>query len=409
MREGGGMTKSSKIKRYFSLSRNERYVSLVVCLVSLSVGLISPYLYVYLRKIGAGYLSLGWIQLLSNFILAIAYFLSGTLSNYFNGKTIFLMALLCSLLAGLTFNFALIWYIFVLGLLIGKLGEGFREISTFVVISSSTIPERRATTFGVVRTFQYAGAVIAPLAGGVVASSYGMRSVFLLPIPLLILAVIISYARLKITIEEKIKEKYMFSLRRIIEVTSINRNITILIVMSFLGQFFMEFGNPYYMVFMKDVLSAPDTMLGLAASAIAVGSLIAGIPSGFASDVMRQRKPFILMNIFIAAIAVTLTAMAFNPVFIVITYLLFGISNVIGITATQAYIADVVSSSMRGNAFSAILTASWLGGMFSPPIAGALAETYGLRTPFVINAAGVFLQGFIVWALFIEGRWKNHT
>ena len=403
------MTKSSKIKTYFSLSRNERYVSLVICLVSISGGLISPYLYVYLREIGAGYFSLGWIQLLSNFVLAIAYFLSGPLSNYFSGKTIFLVALLCSLLATLTFNFALMWYIFVLGLLIGKLGEGFREISIFVVISSSTIPERRATTFGVVRTFQYAAAVIAPLVGGFVASSYGIRSVFLLPILLLMLAVVISYAKIKITIEEKIKEKYMFSLRRIIEVTLINRNITILIVMSFLGQFFMEFGNPYYMVFMKDVLSAPDTMLGLATSAIAVGSLIAGIPSGFASDAMHQRKPFILMNIFIAAIAVTLTAMAFNPVFIVITYFLFGISNVIGVTATQAYIADVVSASMRGHAFSAILTASWLGGVFSPPIAGAIAETYGLRIPFVINAAGVFLQGFIVWALFIEERWKNHT
>jgi DHA1 family multidrug resistance protein-like MFS transporter len=374
----------------------------MICLISVSSGTISAFLYVYLTEIGASYFAIGWVQLFSSFILAVAYLFGGVLSDHFGGRRVFLIAVLCSLCSIFIFNAAFILYIFVFGILVAQLAAGLRETSAFVVISSSTTTEKRATALGLVRTFQYGGALIAPIAGGIIAYYYGIRSIFLLPIFPLISAFMIGYLRMKVTEERKPRQKYIFSWSKIKEVASIDRNIKILVLMSFFGQFFMEFGNPYYMIFMKNILGAPDTMIGIAASALSLGSIIAGIPSGFVSDFIRRRKPLILLSVFVSVIAVVLTAIAFNPTFVVITYFLFGISNVVGLTATQAYVSDTLPESMRGLAFSVIVTFTWLGGTFSPPIAGAIAQSYGLRVPFGINAIGVLLEGAILWIFLTE-------
>jgi MFS family permease len=175
----------------------------------------------------------------------------------------------------------------------------------------------------------------------------------------------------------------------------------LLIALAFCGQFFSEFGNPYRFIFMKEVLQAPDYLLPLPQTALTVGSLIAGIPSGYLSDVAKKRKLFIVLGSLIATIGVAFNAFAFTPFMLIVTFFLFGLSNVISWTCLQAYFSDI-GGSQSSLIVGTYLASLWIGGIFSPPLSGYVAETSGLRTSFFIELIGGIIITCLLAILFKE-------
>ncbi|MBE0512954.1 MFS transporter [Candidatus Bathyarchaeota archaeon] len=401
-----------KLRTYLGLERPMWLLAIASGTTLFSGGLVAAFITVLLWRLGASFLNIGYVASLYNVSLALAFFLGGSLSERFGRKRIFIISLLCSLLAILCYgiaNLLLSWLIVALGLLFGRLAWGFRMTSSFSVVSSAASEKKRATAFGLVSTLGYVGSILGPIVGGVLASFHGLFVPFLLAI--LLMAVAIVLILLKLEKGEITSKRAIASLTEVKEAIRIEKSITVLVLLAIIGQFFNEFGNPYYFIFLESELKAPEYIMGITQSMLSIGSVIIAFPGGHFSDVFQKRKPFLVFGSFLATIGVGLTAFAVNSLMVVATYLFFGLSNALFMISLQAYFTDIAGM-RKSLVFGVYQAASWFAGIPAPPIAGSIAEVYGLRGPFIVNFIGSLIVSSLLLILFTEkkksNKWQIH-
>lgn len=387
---------TSKVKLFLRLEADVLYLAVAMSMLTFAVGLISAFVMVRLRDLGASFLLVGIVASGYNLALALASFFGGSLSTKFGGKKIFVCSLILTLLATISYGATLMlanWLLVALGLLLAQVAWGLRDTSSFSIVAASAEETKKATAFGLLSTLSSIGAIVGPLAGGILVSSFGMKLPFLMAIPVTATAMILISWKLEkgeITSKRVVPAWY-----EIKEVFTVERGVAVLIVIAFWAQFFAEFGNPYRFVYMKEELGAPDYLLPLPLVAVSISSLLAGLPSGYFLDVTKRRKPLLVLGSLMAVMGVGINAFATSPFMLIATFFLFGLANVVSYTALQAYFSDVggPKSSLILGTYLAVL---WIGGMFSPPLSGWIAERYGLRTIFVIEFfAGVAITAFL--------------
>ena len=401
------MVFQSTLKKYRRLERPIWFLAVALGMTQFSGGLVAAFVMVLLSRFGASFLDIGYVAALYNVSLALAFFLGGSLSGRFGGKRIFIISLLCSLLAILCYgiaNLLLSWLVVGLGLLFGRLAWGFRMTSSFSVVSSSAGEKKRATAFGLVSTLGYVGSILGPIVGGILASSYGLFLPFLFAIPLMVIAIVLIF--LKLEKGEITSKRAIVSLTEVKGAIRIEKGVTILVLLAIIGQFFNEFGNPYYFVFLERELKAPEYLVGITQSMLSIGSVVIALPGGYLSDIFRRRKPFLVLGSFLATIGVGLTAFAVNSLMVVATYLFFGLSNALFMTSLQAYFTDVAGK-RKSLVFGVYQAATWFAGIPAPPIAGSISEVYGLRGPFTVNFIGRLIVSSLLLILFTEKRRSN--
>jgi len=397
----------SILTKYLGLETSIWLLALALGVNYFAGGLVSAFIMILLWKLGASFFNVGYAAALYNIALAMSSFLGGSLSARFGAKKIFITSLLFGLAAVLSYgaaNLLLNWFIVALGLFFGRLAWGFRMTSSFSVISSSADEEKRATAFGLVSTLGYVGAIIGPIAGGILASFYGLSLPFLLAIPLVLISVTLIFFKLEKG--EVASTRTVPSLVEVKKAVTIDKGVTVLIFLVILGQFFNEFGNPYYSIFLKSELNAQEYIIGLTESMLSVGGLMIALPGGYLSDILKKRKPFLALGSLFATAGVGLTAFAFNPLMVTATYFLFGLSNTLYMTSLQAYFTDVVGKD-KSMVFGVYQTMAWLVGIPAPPIAGFIAERYGLRGPFMVNLVGSLAGLLLLLTLFAEKPIKS--
>lgn len=388
----------SRLKVWLRLERDIWLLSFALCLLFFGSGMVTAFVMILIRTLGASFLMVGYVALLYNGILAFSFFLGASLSEKYGGKIIFVASLLCSVLAIFSFLVAWAWYIVAVGLIFGRLAWGFRWTSSFSIVSESADEAKRATAFGMVSTFQYLGGIIGPVVGGILAFHFGLRFPFFASAPLIVLSAAIVLFKMKVG---EVKRGIVFSFDRIKKTFTLRKGITQLILINMLAMFFNEFGNPFYMIFLKENLKAPEYVIGLTTSALSIGALIAGFPGGVFSDMKRKRRPFIVFAYIVALTAVGITAFSWHPWMIVATFLLFGISNTITMNTVSAYFTDAAGQE-KTIVYGVYTSLGWLCAIVSPIIAGFVAENYGLRVPFMINFAGLFVSTALLALFFKE-------
>jgi len=363
-------------------------LALAMSVLTFAGGLVSAFVSVLLRNLGASFLTVGFVASGYNLALAAVSFSGGSLSRCFGGKIVFVVSLLFSLFSMVLYGLASLfisWAFVALGLLFGRLAWGLRDTSSFSIVSSSVEETRRATAFGLLSTLYYFGAIAGPIVGGVLAYYLGTSLLFLLSIPVTATAIVVVLLKIE---KGEIKTKRVFpSWSEVREAITFEKSVLLLLVLALIGQFFSELGNPYFFIFMKEELQSPDYLLPLPQTALSVGSLIVGLPAGRLSDIFKKRKPFIVLGSLMANAGVALTAFAISPYMLLGTFLLFGLSNVISWTCLQAYFSDV-GGTLSQLIIGTYLAFLWIGGIFSPPISGWVAENFSLRTSFLVELAG---------------------
>jgi MFS family permease len=398
-----------KLRKYLRLERSVWLLAAALGMALFSGGLVAAFVMVLLWKLGASFLDVGYVASLYDASLALSYFLGGSFCGRFGGKRIFIISLLCSLLAVLCYgiaNLLLSWLVVALGLVFGRLAWGFRDTSSFSVVSSTAGEEKRATSFALVSALGYVGSILGPIVGGVLASSYGLFLPFLLAIPLM--AIAIALILVKLGKGEVTSKRAIASLTEVREVMSIDKGIIILIIVAIIAQFFNGFGNPYYFIFLESSLKASGYVIGLTQSMLSVGSVVVALPAGHLLDVSRRRKPFLVLSRLLATLGVGLTAFAVSSLMVVASFFLFGLSNTLLMISLQAYFADVVGI-RRSLVFGAYQATVWFAGIPAPPIAGLIAETYGLRGVFVVNFVGLLIVSSTLMIFFTEKKQKTSS
>jgi len=396
------MDLTKKFSVFFRLELDVWYLAFSMSMLTFASGLISSFVSVVLRNLGASFLAVGMVASGYNLALAMTAFLGSSLCARFGGKKIFVLSLLFSLFAIFSYATAVWivnWLLIALGLFFGRVAWGLRDTSSFSIVAKSADETKKATAFGLLSTLQYLGAATSPVLGGVLAYCFGMPFLFSLSIPIISAAIVIISVKIK---KAEVTSRRVFPSRKEVkDAVTTEKSVMLLLLLAFCGQFFSEFGNPYRFIFMKEELRSPDYLLPLPQTAITIASLIAGIPSGHFSDITKRRKPFIVLGYLIATIGVAFNAFALSPYMLIITFFLFGLSNVISWISLQAYFSDVggTESSLIVGTYLASL---WIGGIFSPPISGYVAESFGLRLCFLIELFGGVIVTCLLAVLFKE-------
>jgi len=393
---------ASGFKSYFRLGADVWYLALAMSMLTFAGGLVSAFVSVLLRSLGASFLVIGVVASGYNLALAVVSFSGGSLSTRFGGKIIFAASLFFSLFATVLYGLASLlvsWLPVALGLLLGRMAWGLRDTSSFSIVSGSVEETRRATAFGLLSTLYYFGAIVGPIVGGVLAYYLGMSALFLLSIPVTAAAIVVILLKIE---KGEIKTKQAFpSWTDVKEAVTFEKSVLLLIALAFVGQFFSELGNPYRFIFMKEELHSPDYLLPLPQTAISLSSLIVGLPAGHLSDVFKKRKPFIVLGFVMSTAGVAFNAFATSPYMLIVTFFLFGLSNVISWTCLQAYFSDV-GGPRSPLIIGTYLASLWIGGIFSPPISGWVAENFGLRASFIIELSGGIAITILLAILFKE-------
>lgn len=136
---------------------------------------------------------------------------------------------------------------------------------------------------------------------------------------------------------------------------------------------------------------------GILSSIWAVSQFVAAPVLGALSD-RFGRRPVLLISLFGLACDYLVMVFAPNLWWLVVTRIIAGLTAG-GMSAANAYIADVTPPEKRAQTFGLIGAAWGVGFIVGPAIGGFLAHSYGLRAPF-IGAGALTLLG-VVYGFFV--------
>jgi len=126
--------------------------------------------------------------------------------------------------------------------------------------------------------------------------------------------------------------------------------------------------------------------LGLLLSTIHSSSATLRIPIGYLSDRHGYRR-FYLAGLILAALALLSAGFASDWSYLVVAVVLAGLSHALYYVMQNATMIRDVPSSRRGVAFAWLFFSMHLGGLIGPAIGGIVAESFGLRPPFLLSSA----------------------
>jgi MFS family permease len=116
-----------KFRSFLRLEADIWYLALALSMLTFAGGLITPFVMVLIRGLGASFMVVGIVASGYNLALAITAFLGGSLCVKFGGKNVFIVSLLFSLFATFSFGTAVAivsWLLVALGLLFGRVAWG---------------------------------------------------------------------------------------------------------------------------------------------------------------------------------------------------------------------------------------------------------------------------------------------
>lgn len=143
--------------------------------------------------------------------------------------------------------------------------------------------------------------------------------------------------------------------------------------------------------------------LGVVGAIRVVPTIVFSLVAGSVADVVNRRKILIVLELVMAAIAITLAALTFSGsiqlVAIYVSIALLATSSTFELPARQAIIPNLVADKDLPNAFSMQVIASQAGALLGPILSGLLIGRVGQFAPYLLS--GVFFLSVVVVLLVI--------
>jgi MFS family permease len=308
----------------------------------------------------------------------------------------------CSVLSGLATGF---WTLLGSRMLMGLVEGPFLPIC-LAIVAATAPASRRGLNSGMVQNLfgSVLGMTVAPLVSIRLASAFGWRvSFFTGALPGLVLALLVwltireparpaqaAGAREEETADETLGLLYMLRQRNIALCCVIGCLAVgaLLVVTIFL---------PVYLTQVRhyDANTMSNTVAWLGFTAPIGGVLVPGLSDRFG------RRP--LMIVFTGLMALTpLTVLLFHGSELMLLILLF--TGWLGVGSLPLFMAVVPSETLNFRSTAAAMglvvgMGEIFGGVIAPPVAGSIADAFGLQWPFIIAAAMALLAALVSTAL----------
>ncbi len=289
------------------------------------------------------------------------------------------------LLMGLAQN---IWQFLVLRALLGVLG-GFVPNANALI--ATQVPRNKSGwALGTLSTGGVSGALLGPLAGGLLADSYGLRPVFFITATVLFLCFVLTLLLIRAQFTP-INKKEMLHAREVISSLKNPKLVLSLFVTTLIIQVATGSIAPILTLYVRDLAGNVSNIAfisGMIASVPGVAALLSAPRLGKLGDRIGPEK--ILITALVLSVLL-LIPMSFvqNPLQLGILRFLLGAADGALLPAVQTLLVYNASNQIAGRVFSYNQSFRDIGNVTGPLIGSAVSATYGFRAVFCITAAVV--------------------
>lgn len=172
---------------------------------------------------------------------------------------------------------------------------------------------------------------------------------------------------------------------------------------SFLNDVGADMLRPFWPVFVTAVLGAPMSFLGLLDGLGEAIAYAVRFPSGYFSDRLRKRKPFIWLGYLFAACARVGYGLS-KWFYLLLPFKVLDRAGKMRDPPRDALLSEVVEKSKRGSGFGFLTAADNLGATIGPLIAFLIFPLVGIRKLFFLAAVPSFVSALLIFSLIREKK-----
>lgn len=401
------------LRREFSfITGNYRILVVSWILMDLAMEMPTPNFQFYVQALGGTGIALGIIGLANFLAMAAVAFPGGYLADKYGRRWLITTMTFGIALSYLFFAFAPTWHFILLGSIVSSLCLIYQP-ALFAMFQDSLPPERRGMGSAIIQlirgTFNTPGPVIAGfllLQFGLVMS---MRIIYLIMTALFLTAAVWRL-RLKETVTntDPIRFSYFISsypkaIKESFGVWKVvPRSMLWLFVVQILVMFGMSLTGVINALYARDVLLIPEEQWWLVFIPLLLTMIAASLPIGMMVDKIGRKIPLVL-GLFVLGLA-TLIFVFGNLLSVMISMVLFGIAQLLAMSAAVALSTDLIDPKNRGKVNGFINFVGYIVMGFGMLLGNYFYVSFIPQLPFYVTLGLVVLEFLIVVFLVHEPK-----
>jgi multidrug resistance protein len=385
--------KASEMEKQRSLLSDVFSIYVPSFFIFLGMSIVSPILPLYAETFNISFTLVSLaisMYALGRFIFDIPV---GLLADRFGRKLLMTLGtLLITVTSFLNATAAYYWEFLLYRLLEGA-GSAMWITSRQTLLADMLKPGERGRIMSYFQSFMLIGSAVGPITGGFVATVWGLRAPFYFYslAGLISLILTVRFVREPKDFLEGGRDNRQFSLI-VVKRLFHNRNFMMASLSSFTA-FFLMTGVRSTMIplYSDSVLGLNELDIGTVISYATLMNLIMTVPLGYSIDYFG-RKPIILISLAVTATASLIFPSTYDYLTISMAAVLLGLGTSGCQQAPLAMVTDASIDEPHGLSMGLYRFIGDIGFALGPIIVGIIADAYGLRMPFYVVSALIFVN-----------------
>lgn len=386
-----------KLRREFGFIRGN-YLILILSwiLMDFARELAAPYYPEYVRQLGATESVVGVIGFVSFIALASVQLPGGFLADKYGRKWLVSTLTFGVAISYIFFAIAPTWHFILIGTLISNLCLLYQP-ALLAMMADSTPPERRGMGYSIINLIMSVTTTPAAAVGLALVVHYGLVSGLRIGYSVIVVFFLIA-ATLRLRLRESIEKtagkiqltellnSYPSALKEGISVWKVVPQSTIfLFIAGLLWRFSFALSQFVMLFYALDVLMISEATWGLATIALFSTMLVFAFPVGKLIDSVGRKIPLVLAGlVMLPAIGLFIYGDAIR---LFISLPLFGIGQLLAMSAYMSLLADLVPRDQRGKVIGSSNFFSYIFMAIGSLVGGIIYQVVSPQLPFLLMIA----------------------
>ena len=376
------------------------FIGLISFFADVSTEMVYPLIPLYLTgRFGASPALIGIIEGIAESIASLLKVFSGYLSDrYKKKKPIAFLGYSSGLFYKLALLLATSWFGILAARVIDRIGKGIRTAPRDVMVSDSADEKHIGKAFGIHKALDMAGSALGILLAFLFLIYYKQNGVYK---NIFLYSMIPAVLSLIMFLFVKEKKEHRSTIQRIPfwkNIAMLDRNLKLYILVAFL--FTLGNSSNAFLLLRAKSTGFDDTTVVLLYFIYNITASLLSIPLGSLSDKVGRRKVLIGGYLTFAIVYLGF-AFAFNQLFMIAMFVLYGLYTAMIAGVERAYISEIAPPALKGTMLGLHSTAVGVALLPASAIAGILWTTVGTKAPFFFGSLLSFLAAALLF-LFLK-------